>query len=331
MSGLNQPAGGAEAGLSGVERLQLRLIERAKDVVRPVARARFVVERRKYRGCTVLAPQSGNQLLAATIREGRPMAVAKIGAAELFSIRHYLAHRDAAGSVQDWGRHAVRLYKCAGVFPVDAAEHSRFARTYLDAVGQIDALAVWFRWGERAVVRDYAPHATYIPMSALEPFRHFQPWSAALHGKRVLVVSPFGMTIRAQYERRELVWAGRPGVLPDFEMDVLCPPPHAHLVPPVDLNWSSALARLKDEMTARDWDVAVIGAGAWSLPLAAHARALGRWGIHLGGATQLLFGVLGARWERDDEIRKLANAAWTRPSAEERPQRYLTVEEGCYW
>src|SRR5262249_50092160 len=73
------------------------------------------------------------------------------------------------------------------------------------------------------------------------------------------------------------------------------------------------------------------GAGAWGLPLIAHARSLGRTGIHLGGATQLLFGIRGAHWDGKAAFQSFFNDAWVRPSPSDRPDKFRDIENGCYW
>ena len=74
-----------------------------------------------------------------------------------------------------------------------------------------------------------------------------------------------------------------------------------------------------------------VGAGAYGLPLAYHAKKLGKKAIQLGGPTQILFGIKGKRWDDHDVISKLYNSYWVRPSADETPSNYKAVEEGCYW
>ena len=63
-------------------------------------------------------------------------------------------------------------------------------------------------------------------------------------------------------------------------------------------------------MDTTDYDVVLIGAGAFSLPLVAHAKRRGKVGIHMGGSLQILFGILGKRWREDKDfegfIKKLA-------------------------
>jgi hypothetical protein len=84
-------------------------------------------------------------------------------------------------------------------------------------------------------------------------------------------------------------------------------------------------------MSKRDFDIALIGAGAYSLPLAVYAKSLGRIGIHTGGETQFFFGVKGGRWDKNDSYSKYYNEHWVRPSSDETPQNSSIIESGCYW
>lgn len=63
---------------------------------------------------------------------------------------------------------------------------------------------------------------------------------------------------------------------------------------------------------------------------------MGKKAIHLGGGTQLLFGIKGKRWEGryhgdDTRFADLFNEYWTYPSENEKPQNAEKVEGGCYW
>jgi hypothetical protein len=86
----------------------------------------------------------------------------------------------------------------------------------------------------------------------------------------------------------------------------------------------------KKQMDKISYDVAIIGTGASSLPLAAHAKKMGKKGIHLGGGVQILFGVKGGRW--DNNIGQYYyNENWTRPYKDETPEKFKNIEGGCYW
>lgn len=53
---------------------------------------------------------------------------------------------------------------------------------------------------------------------------------------------------------------------------------------------------------------------------------MGKKAIHMGGATQMLFGIKGKRWE--DEYGEFMNEHWIRPSKEETP---INADENREW
>jgi hypothetical protein len=81
-------------------------------------------------------------------------------------------------------------------------------------------------------------------------------------------------------------------------------------------------------METANFDIALIGAGAWSLPLAAHAKKIGKKAIHLGGTLQLLFGIRGGRF---DQWGFAYHQGWIRPLPEETPANCQRMEKGAYW
>ena len=93
---------------------------------------------------------------------------------------------------------------------------------------------------------------------------------------------------------------------------------------------------MKAQMDRIDYDICLIGCGAYGFPLAAHAKRMGKKGFHLGGSLQLLFGIRGKRWENPDynpdyNYAALMNEHWVKPSEEERPVAAKKVEDACYW
>ena len=77
--------------------------------------------------------------------------------------------------------------------------------------------------------------------------------------------------------------------------------------------WFDALESMKDQISKTDFDIAIIGCGAYGFPLASYVKDLGKQAIHLGGVTQLLFGIKGKRWEEWEhytELRKNNGENW---------------------
>ncbi len=58
---------------------------------------------------------------------------------------------------------------------------------------------------------------------------------------------------------------------------------------------------------------------------------MGKGAVHLGGDLQLMFGILGKRWENNERIIDLRNDHWVYPSKDETPEEAIRVENGCYW
>ncbi len=95
---------------------------------------------------------------------------------------------------------------------------------------------------------------------------------------------------------------------------------------------------MKAQMDDTDYDVCLIGCGAYAFPLAAHAKRQGKQAVHLGGSLQLLFGIKGKRWTEQygtdpakNPYLKLFNEHWVFPSADEKPKNASAIEDACYW
>lgn len=59
-------------------------------------------------------------------------------------------------------------------------------------------------------------------------------------------------------------------------------------------DWFEAPDAMRAMVQGIEFDVAIIGAGAYGLPLGSRIKEAGKVAIHLGGSTQLLFGIWGA-------------------------------------
>jgi hypothetical protein len=292
-------------------------------------------ERRRQRACQSLSCAEGNQWLLQALSNGRPFAAGKMGSSECWALAWHLQLRrfyKYTWQVPSFGE--LDLAEQSGVFPNSPEMFHRFADTYLQAVASLDLAGVWFNIGEHQILQRQVPTVTRSDIRALEPWFSPQcPWSSALAGRRVLVVHPFEQTIRRQYGRRLEVWAGQPEMLPEFELRTL-KAPYGFSKTGFG-NWMEMLAWMEGEMERIDrdegFDVALVGCGAAGIPLAAKAKSLGKAGVHLGGALQLLFGIRGQRWDQRAEFQPFFNDAWCRPDESEKPVEFSKVDRGGYW
>ena len=96
-------------------------------------------------------------------------------------------------------------------------------------------------------------------------------------------------------------------------------------------SWFDALDAMYEQAMATDFDVALLGCGAYGFPLAARLKMAGKTALHMGGVTQMLFGIKGRRWDDDPAASRLYNRYWIRPDPTEVPPGSAEVENGCYW
>ena len=65
--------------------------------------------------------------------------------------------------------------------------------------------------------------------------------------------------------------------------------------------------------------------------MAASLKCAGKQAIHLGGVTQILFGIKGKRWIENPRDKIPFNDSWVYPKLSETPEKKDIVEAGCYW
>jgi hypothetical protein len=218
----------------------------------------------------------------------------------------------------------------AGFFPAARTAIEQFSVLMYEDMGQLDVLGSWRP--EEYLLYRHLRRVTRVQLAALEPYLSAHPWSETLEGRRVLVVHPFSRSIESQYHnhRQKLFNDGR--VLPKFRSLATIQAVQTIAGNKSQYsNWFEALKSMKVAMDAADYEVAIIGCGAYGFPLAAHAKRRGKLAVHLGGATQILFGIRGNRWDADPQISRLYNEWWVRPAPEERVAGADRVENACYW
>ena len=275
-----------------------------------------------------LSPEEANLLLYNRLLQRVPLLAGKLGSVES---RLLGEHRYGSGWPSRFsGRTRRQAHQNAGIFPVDDRSLAAVAEELWTALHSIELLGCWPVDYQARLFMDIPQLPWRCEMPDLEPFGYGLPWSSALAGQRVLVLHPFVDSLRHQWSRREALFPDHP-VLPDFEAHFLATPMTIQGAEYEFGSWTEALECTWERIQGLCFDVALIGGGAYSLPLAMRIRQMGRSAIHLGGALQLMFGVFGQRWERFASQRALFTAAWIRPLPSDRPANYQAVENGCYW
>ncbi len=283
-------------------------------------------------GRSLMSTEETNEFIYKKLKSGDPFMAARYGGSENDVIASFIINRKLGTPISK----SKFNYLCSlsGFFPNDIALLPKFVDVMEKSAEQADLLALWNWFLEDYIVDSFSPNASFTSLGSLEPWHSEIPWSMALEGKRVLVIHPFEESIKAQYLRREKLFPNS-NVLPDFKLITL--KAVQSLVdnkPAGYATWFDALESMISQIREIDFDIAIIGCGAYGFPLAAEVKRMNKQAIHLAGATQLLFGIKGKRWESGNYkpiYEKIFNEYWIRPLENEKPAKAENVEGACYW
>lgn len=281
-------------------------------------------------------------LIAQALESSSPCMIARLGSTELSCMINYLGvkHPDTYKSLRGyitsqtppwwWNQSSVtQMQQWSGFFPARVDKIEQFCELMIKDLPNVDILGSWLK--EESFFQSELSNAKKVVLEDLEPFFTPNPWTKALEGKKVLVVHPFVKTIESQYLRREKLFDNC--LLPQFDLAVI-PAVQSIAGQKTEFSdWFAALNSMKEQIAKRHFDVCILGCGAYGFPLASFVKNMGKQSIHMGGATQLLFGIRGKRWEQFIvyPYANLFNEYWVRPNESETPQQAKVVEGGCYW
>ena len=285
-----------------------------------------------------LGPSDVNDLLFDKIIAGEGFFLGRPGGTESEGLKHFTRVRLNPGNLgrikpySAFFRQYSTMY--SGVDWKSEEDLDYFCYLYLSAALSADILA----YGE------FAPGSiglaltrsriglNVVDLTSYDPWLNLvqnqRPWTAALADKKVLVVHPFEKTLRNQFAKRAKI-SGVRDLLPEFSLDVLKPP--VTLTPSSEgKTWRDHMEKLSAEMLHRDFDVAIVGAGSYGLPLCHTIAASGRPAVHLAGSTQLLFGIAGKRWLSGHTVSPFIDDTWVSPDPEDVLPGVEKIEGGSY-
>jgi hypothetical protein len=272
----------------------------------------------------------------------KPSMIARLGSTELACMINYIGvknpekYKSIKGYVNGktprwwWDKSIMQqMQDWSGFFPVTIPHIEKFCELMLEDMPKADILGSWLK--EEDFFRKELAPSKKVMLEDLEPFFTPTPWTKALEGKKVLVVHPFADTIVRQFAVKDHLFENQ--LLPDFELFTVKAVQSIAKEKTAFNDWFEALDFMKSQIAAIDFDICILGCGAYGFPLAAYIKGLGKKAIHLGGITQLLFGIKGSRWEQYIvyPYANLYNDYWVRPGDKERPKNAAIVEGACYW
>lgn len=229
----------------------------------------------------------------------------------------------------------------AGIHLTDHLNMDYYSKRYLKAFEYCELFGGWDIQGNylphifqshRYMMQNYSSKHIFWAL-AMDIFHYIytSPWTQALRGKRILLVSPFEESLREKIGIREKIYGV--DLFPECTFTFL-KPPQTHADQPSrpfreELNdFEKAI-----DTVLPDFDVALLSCGGYANPIGSYIYEKGKSAIYVGGVLQMYFGILGARWEKErpDIIKLFANSHWSRPKESEKPAGSNKIEAGCYW
>lgn len=323
-------------------RSRIRYCYRMNQITNTFFHKEYRHEYKKFCGKKVLDEFEINRLISTYIESEKPFWIGRYGHTELSFLISALGKR-FLNEEKGLDERLYALCNNAGFFPNDKRLVEKYTDLILGCCQEMDVHAMWPLYMEDYLVSRYEKGVPLFKYVYLEPWamsdftKGVLPWSHSLKAKKVLVVHPFEDTIKSQYEKNrsrifENMSVSSDSILPEFELKTL------KAVQTIAGNkderfdsWFEALDWMVEECKKIDFDVAILGCGSYGFPLAAEIKRMGKGAIQLCGATQLMFGIIGSRWENNQAIQNLVNDAWVRPAATEIVNNMKSVEDACYW
>lgn len=231
----------------------------------------------------------------------------------------------------------------AGIRICNQVQAQEFSDIHLNSFQQAKLVTAWAPWdGVYGITQDahkvigdimIKNRAGGVHARVLDVYHyiHRQPWTHALRGQRILVISTFADSIREKIGIREKIYGV--DLFPDCEF-VFVRPPQTQASNPSRAFTEELYDFTKDIEAVRDaFDVALVACGGYGNLICSNIYDMGKSCILVGGVLQMYFGIYGKRWMKDnkDVLTMYLNEHWSRPQASERPKAFENIEGGCYF
>lgn len=272
----------------------------------------------------------GNNFIRHHLKQEIAFAAGKIGITELNLLYCYYGLIHGYPLIPHL-KHEVE--NIAGLFPYTEKTVIQFAEKLLSLLPTIDLIPIWntvIPEFEKYIFNKYAPSSYKTKLEHLEPYFSDKPWTAYLEGKTVLVFSPFADSIKTNYPNLNKIWNGK--ITNNFELKVYKYPFALPISDNCSYNTSEEVyEHYLNILHNETFDVGIFGTGYTSLLYTLEAKKMNKCAIHLGGSTQIFFGIKGQRWKEIPRFANIFNEYWTESFDHERPKQLNLVEGGCYW
>tara|TARA_Y100000591_G_scaffold126524_1_gene108417 strand:+ start:32535 stop:33386 length:852 start_codon:yes stop_codon:yes gene_type:complete len=229
----------------------------------------------------------------------------------------------------------------AGIYNVDRSNLKWFINLYINCIKNSRYLACFptSMINEQQLFVDKF-NLDVLHSRVLEPYYICQlnekPWSHYLIGKKVLIIHPFVDSFKRQLENNFQIFKDpTKKIFDDNQEFIFYKTYQTNAGNYIHKNWLETYKLMCNDINKLEFDIAILGCGGYGLPLCEFIKSqMNKSAIYIGGGLQLLFGVMGKRWESREDWQKIIaenNSKFIRPSNSEMISNQNRIEGGCYW
>ena len=239
----------------------------------------------------------------------------------------------------------LTLYN-AGIYTnnKDVKKIELFCISYTNAIKNADVIASFtnsIRTRTICNIQNYFSQQYNLPQihsRSLEPFyimlENETPWTHYLKNKKVLIIHPFVESFKKQLKNGFQLFKNKQMFLDNQEF-LFYKPYQTIAGNHIHNDWVETFTLMCDDIKNLDFDIALLGCGGYGLPLCNYIKSkLNKSAIYIGGGLQLLFGIMGNRWDTHETIQTIIKeneCKFIRPSNDELCKNHKTIENSCYW
>ena len=286
--------------------------------------------------------QESNKYITDLIRSDKPFLISRLGIGQetVTTYNYFACGKFSEGNVKI-------LSNNGGIYCKTCDDVILFCKTYNNAIKISDAIALW----EPPLVNDILIPQNFfckrydklyhLCVDVLEPPKYMigtdiVPWTHSLKDKKVLIINPFTNSFKKQLDANFVFFnKSKKKIFLENQEFLFYKTYNTSAGNHLHKNWLETYIIMCKDISKIDFDIALLGCGGYGLPLCHYIRSkLNKSAIYIGGSLQLLFGVIGKRWEEDDTWKKIFDKEqpnFIRPDDSEQLKNKELVEGGCFW
>ncbi|MFR3754388.1 MAG: hypothetical protein ACLTW9_22845 [Enterocloster sp.] len=219
-----------------------------------------------YGGGKIVYNQNvGNEILKEALKGNEPFMFGRHGVNEVFIALHGMLLENGVIENMNSGKLEVACMH-SGFFPNTQENYIKFNKLIIDASSQCDLYGTLRMTGEDYYIKHFMPKNVKLTHTNMMDFwRYDEPFTYALKGQKVLVVHYLANQIKDQYEKRESLF-DNPKILPEFQLQAM--PAVQTIAGNRDErfeSWFDALNYMYEQTKNYDYDIALLGCGAYGM------------------------------------------------------------------